>query len=151
MTCCEIYGYCLMGNHAHLLIKETKENISQIMERIGTRYSWWYNWKYERVGHVFQDRFKSECIEDYSYLLTVIRYIHNNPVKAKIVDKSDQYRWSNNFTYCGGKEYPQGLTKIEVILKLLSEDKKAAIEKFHEFMEQENNDKCLEDKKRTRV
>jgi len=60
------------------------------MKHLGVSYVYWYNRKYERRGHLFQDRFKSECIEDDAYLLTVIRYIHNNPVKAAIVHKPEQ-------------------------------------------------------------
>jgi len=148
---CEIYGYCLMGNHVHLVIKETKEPVGQIMKRIGTSYAYWYNWKYERVGHVFQDRYKSECVEDDRYLMTVIRYIHNNPVKVMIVEKPEQYKWSSCCKYYGGKEYPPSLTQTGVLLELFSEDKKVAIEQFRQFMEQENEDKCLEDERPIRV
>ncbi len=59
---CGIYGYCLMGNHVHLVIKETKEEIGKIMKRIGASYAYWYNLKNERIGHVFHDRYKSECV-----------------------------------------------------------------------------------------
>jgi len=77
----EIYAYCLMGNHAHLLIKEGKEALSHAMKRIGTSYVSWYNWQYNRKGHLFQDRYKSEPVEDDVYFLTVLRYIHQNPSK----------------------------------------------------------------------
>jgi REP element-mobilizing transposase RayT len=80
-----LYAYCLMGNHLHLLIREKKENISQTMKRINIAYAYYFNKKYKRVGHVFQDRFKSESVEEESYLLSVIRYIHNNPLNAKMV------------------------------------------------------------------
>ncbi len=79
-----VYGYCLMGNHVHLLLQEKEEELSVIMKRIGTSYAWWYNTKYDRVGHVFQNRFQSEVVETEAYLLEVLRYIHNNPVKAKL-------------------------------------------------------------------
>jgi REP element-mobilizing transposase RayT len=78
----EVYGYCLMSNHVHLLIHEKSEEIPQIMKRIGTSYAWWYNRKYQRTGHVFQGRYGSECVEDDEYLLTVIslrvKSFHNN-------------------------------------------------------------------------
>ncbi|MDI6704977.1 MAG: transposase [Bacillota bacterium] len=142
---CEIYGYCLMGNHVHLLVKENKEGIGQIMKRLGTSYAYWYNLKYERLGHVFQDRYKSECVEDEKYLLTVIRYIHNNPVKAGMVKKPEQYRWSSYSAYCGGIEYPTGLTQTHIVLELFSEDRERAVEQFRRFMQQENDDICLDD------
>lgn len=63
----KIFAYCLMGNHVHLVIKEGKEPIEQIMKRIATRFVYWYNVKYQRVGHLFQDRFKSEPVENNEY------------------------------------------------------------------------------------
>ena len=62
------------------------------MKRIGTSYAWWYNRKYQRTGHVFQGRYGSECVEDDEYLLTVIRYIHKNPVKAGMISEPEDYR-----------------------------------------------------------
>ena len=78
----EIYAYCLMGNHVHILLKEGKEDLGVTMRRIGASYVYWYNWKYERVGHLFQDRYKSEVVETEKYLLAVLRYIHQNPLKC---------------------------------------------------------------------
>ena len=75
-----------MGNHIHLLIQEGREPIEQVMKRIAARFVYWYNIKYRRAGHLFQDRYKSEPVENDAYFLTVIRYIHQNPIKAKLVD-----------------------------------------------------------------
>ncbi len=139
---CEIYGYCLMTNHVHLLIKEENEDISKIMKRIGVKYAGWYNWKYERSGHVFQGRFKSECVEDENYLLTVIRYIHANPVKAGIVKKSEDYYWSSCSRYYKGRK--NTLVNPEFILDLFGTKKVEAIDKFEKFMRKENDDRCLD-------
>jgi REP element-mobilizing transposase RayT len=79
-----LYAYCLMGNHLHLLVKVEKEDLEMIIKRIAGSYVYWYNLKYRRCGHLFQDRYKSETIEDDAYLLTVIRYIHQNPLKSCI-------------------------------------------------------------------
>ena len=97
----ELFAYCLMGNHIHLLIQEKKEPIEQIMKRITTRFVYWYNIKYQRIGHLFQDRFKSEPVEDDRYLLTVIRYIHQNPIKAGICKKVQDYPYSSYSGYFG--------------------------------------------------
>ena len=94
-----IYAYCLMGNHAHLLIKEQNEPLEQIMKRIAIRYVYWFNVKYERNGHLFQDRFKSEPVETQHYFLTVIRYIHQNPVKAGICQAVGDYAYSSYREY----------------------------------------------------
>ena len=91
----EIFAYCLMNNHIHLLLKEVKEPIEQVMKRITTRFVYWYNIKYQRSGHLFQDRFKSEPVESDEYFLTVIRYIHQNPIKAGICKNPHDYTFSS--------------------------------------------------------
>ena len=95
----KIYAYCLMGNHIHLLLKTETEGLEQIFKRIGARYVYYYNWKYKRRGHLFQDRFKSEPVDKNGYLLTVLRYIHNKPVAAGMVTAPEQYRWSSYKEY----------------------------------------------------
>ena len=86
-----LLAYCLMGNHVHLLLKEGTEPLEQVFKRIGGRFVYWYNVKYQRVGHLFQDRFKSEPVDSDAYLLTVIRYIHQNPVKAGLCERPEDY------------------------------------------------------------
>ncbi len=140
-----VYGYCLMTNHVHLLVRENIDTISRIMSRIGTSYAWWYNRKYGRSGHVFQGRYGSEVVENDNYLLTVIRYIHNNPVKARMVQKPEQYRWSSIHAYYGAGEYPSGLSETAFVLGIIHPDRERAMLAFREFMKLENEDKCLED------
>jgi REP element-mobilizing transposase RayT len=72
----KVFAYCLMGNHIHILLQETNESVELIMKRIANRFVYWYNIKYKRSGHLFQDRFKSEPVDNDAYLLTVLRYIH---------------------------------------------------------------------------
>ena len=141
----DLYGYCLMSNHIHLLLHENGEEIPQIMKRIGGSYAWWYNRKYERSGHVFQGRYRSECVENDSYLLTVIRYIHNNPVKAGMVSNPEEYRWSSMQAYWGKNQSPFPETNSSFILGLFTSDKAEAIKQFQEFMTLDNKDECLED------
>ncbi|MDD2212638.1 MAG: transposase [Clostridia bacterium] len=137
----EVYGYCLMSNHIHILIKEGKETISQAIKRIGVNYAYWYNSKYARCGHLFQDRFKSEAVEDDRYLLTVLRYIHQNPVKAGIVAEAAKYRWSSYSEYVN----QQGIvTNINFVLGILNPDTGKAVKIFEEFMTAENEDNCLD-------
>ncbi len=90
----EIYSYCLMNNHYHLLLKTTQENISQIMQKINSRYSIYFNKKYKRVGPLWQGRFKSWFIYDTNYLSTLVRYIEFNPIKAKITKKIGEYPYA---------------------------------------------------------
>jgi len=127
-----------MDNHVHLVIKEQKDSISQIMKRIGTSYAYYFNKKYKRVGHVFQDRYRSETIEDERYLLSVIRYIHNNPVKAG-VSRIQEYKWSSYQFYVQGVKEQKKLPDYEEILSYFSEDKDRAIKLFKEFSNQEDD------------
>jgi REP element-mobilizing transposase RayT len=141
----KLYSYCLMENHVHLLIYETQDELALVMKRLGIAYAWWYNWKYNRTGHVFQDRYKSECVEDDTYLLTVIRYIHQNPVKAGMVTKPDQHRWNSCRVYYGDNEYPKGLIDCSFILDMFADQSEKSRLSFKRFMEVESFDKCLED------
>ena len=93
----ELIAYCLMENHFHLLL-HTKDNLEGIMKRLSCSYAYYFNEKYEREGHLFQDRFRSEPITDDSYLLAAVRYIHNNPVKAGICSR-EEYPWSSWHEY----------------------------------------------------
>ena len=140
----ELYGYCLMSNHVHLLIQENEDTISRIMSRIGTSYAKWYNQKYTRSGHVFQGRYGSECVEDDQYLLTVLRYIHNNPVKAGLVRETESYRWSSIHAYTSN-EPAKGLVATEFILGIFHRDRIEAILAFREFMKQNDEDACLDE------
>ena len=97
----KLYAYCLMGNHIHLLLKTEAEDLSQIFKRIGTRYASWYNRKYNRIGHLFQDRYKSEPVEDDGYFTTVLCYIHQNPVKAGLTKTAKSYKYSSYSDYVG--------------------------------------------------
>ena len=90
-----LYAYCLMGNHIHLLLKEGPEPISLIFKRIGTRYAQWFNGKYGRSGHLFQNRFSSEPVENDNYFITVLLYIYQNPVKAGLCSHTVDYEWSS--------------------------------------------------------
>jgi len=104
----EMFAYCLMSNHAHLLIKEPEPldgsvgaTIGKAMHKVLTSYVQWYNRKYERVGHLFQNRFVSEPIETDAYLLQCARYIHQNPLKSNAIVNLGDYDWSSYNSYLG--------------------------------------------------
>lgn len=128
-----LYGYCIMDNHVHLLIKEERDPISRTMKRICISYSYYFNKKYERVGHLFQDRFRSERIESEDYLLACIRYIHNNPVKAVLVKEPSDYEWSSYNVYIDKCNNEDEITSTEFILNIFSENKAIAIKEFEKF------------------
>jgi len=131
----KIFAYCLMSNHIHILIKVEKEELDLIMKRIAGRYVYWYNWKYYRKGHLFQDRFRSEPIEDNSYFLTVLRYIHQNPVKAGIVKSIDDYRFSSYNDYI---EEDSSVVDYNFALSLMNK------EEFIIFNNEQSSDVCLD-------
>ena len=94
-----LHAFCLMNNHVHLMISEGVEDVATVMKRINVSYVYYFNNKYKRVGHLFQDRFKSEVVEQDRYLVALVRYIHQNPVKAGIVEKASDYKWSSHNCY----------------------------------------------------
>lgn len=92
----KLYGYCMMINHTHLIIdpRHPKE-LSRIMHGLNLTYAAYFNKKYEKIGHLWQDRFKSMIIEKDKYLLTCINYVELNPVRAELFDDPLRYRWSS--------------------------------------------------------
>lgn len=100
----EILAYCIMNNHAHILLYTEKiTEMSKYMHSVNQKFAQFYNYiNNERVGYVFRDRFKSEPICNAGYLVRCIRYIHNNPVKAKIVKNPSEYKYSSYNDYFNG-------------------------------------------------
>jgi REP element-mobilizing transposase RayT len=130
----KLFAYCLMGNHAHLLLKVQNEGLEAIFKRIGGRYVYYYNVKYRRVGHLFQDRFKSEPVDDDAYFLTVLRYIHQNPVKAKLCPRVEDYPFSSF------PEYLHESTFVDTDFALSMID----CSEFARFNNAPNSDTCME-------
>ncbi len=92
----QIIAYCVMNNHTHILIKCEKINeLSKYMKMVNVKFSRYYNKKHNRVGYVFRDRFKSQGIYSEKHMYNCIRYIYENPVKAGICKKPEEYPYSN--------------------------------------------------------
>lgn len=102
----ELVAYCIMNNHVHIILQGEIDILSMAIKKINIRFAMKYNKDNERVGHVFQDRYKSEIINDDNYLLQAIRYVHNNPVSAGLVGHAREYRWSSY------KEYTSNHLKV---------------------------------------
>ena len=130
---CEIYAYCLMENHIHLLLYIPRD-LDRFVKSVSGRYAMYFNRKYDRIGPVFGDRYRSEAVEDDSYLLTVYRYILREPEKAGI-GKASEYRWSSYALY-GEKESFVDTGFLEGYVKDRAEH--AA------WIAEENDDECLE-------
>ena len=136
---CVIYAYCLMNNHVHILLEDNGFLISEFMQYMECIYAEEFNKKYKRIGHLFQDRFKSIYVYDDSYLLRLIRYIHRNPEKAEIC-KTEDYIWSSYKEYV----YTPKIIRRDKILNMFDSNEKIAIKKFIEFIadnSQENIDR----------
>ena len=93
-----IHSFCLMDNHYHLLLENQKENLSDGMRQINSKYASYFNKKYRRVGHLWQDRFKSWYVLNEAYLFTLFKYIEQNPVKANMTKKIGEYRYSATYS-----------------------------------------------------
>lgn len=139
-----LFAFCLMDNHVHLVIQEGQESLATTMKRINASYAYYFNQKYNRVGHLFQDRFKSENIEDERYLMAVTRYIHNNPVKAGIVEKAEDYKWSSYKYYLAPDKLESRNVNTDVILSSISLDQTQAIKEFKEFSLQKDTNQFME-------
>jgi hypothetical protein len=106
-----------MGNHYHLLVKTKEANLSEAMQWLGLTYSGYYNFRHSRTGHLFQGRFKSFIVEELSYLKQLILYVHRNPIRAKMVRRLLDYRWSS-FQCLGYGRHCQPWLAATDVLKL---------------------------------
>lgn len=98
----ELLAWCLMSNHVHLLARMPLPRLSEFMKRLGVAYARYFNDAHSRTGHLFQDRFKSEPVNDDGYLMTVVRYIHLNPVGVEC-GRAEDYPWSSYMDYAGSR------------------------------------------------
>ena len=127
----DLLAYVIMDNHYHFLIKTHNIPISKIMHRINTRYAKYYNIKYKRTGSPFEDRYRGLLVENRSYLIELIRYIHNNPVYANMCNKMDEYKWSSDVLY---RRNLDNIVNIDELLNMFSQDRNRAIESYREVM-----------------
>jgi REP element-mobilizing transposase RayT len=131
----DVYAYCLMSNHVHLLLREDNPyDLPQIMRRILAPYAGWFNRAYKRSGALIANRYTSEPVTTDSYLLTVLRYIHQNPVVAGMVKAPDNYRWSSYHDYLGD-EGSMAITATGMVLGMFSGNEQRAVQDFKEFHE----------------
>ena len=141
-----LYAWCLMPNHVHLLVKEKDEPLSNVLGGMLSSFVMWYNTKYRRVGHLFQDRFRSRPVEDEIYFLRVMRYIHRNPFEANLCDRMEDYLFSSFSHYFRSEKYK----KDDIVLNLMKRDD---LEKYHyekdddcEFLNIDEDEKITDEK-----
>ena len=104
-----LHNYCLMSNHYHLLIETSTDNLSKFMRQLNMNYAIYFNKKYKRVGHLWQGRFKSWFVIDDAYLYTLMLYIEQNPLKAKMVQDMKEYPYSSYHYFLDTNNIPECL------------------------------------------
>ncbi|VBB06622.1 Hypothetical protein LUCI_1858 [Lucifera butyrica] len=126
----QLYAYVVMDNHVHLLLQVGRIPLAKIMQGVQQRYTQYYNWRQKHSGHVFEQRYKAFLCEKESYLITLICYIHQNPVRANIQGGID-YRWSSHHSYV---KKANGLVNVDFILRTLSSNVEKAIEHYFDLV-----------------
>ena len=132
----KLYSYCIMDNHAHLLIEVGNIPLSKIMQGIQQVYTQRYNKSKKQTGHVFEQRYKAFLCDKDVYLLNLVRYIHQNPLKAYIKD-GIEYKWSSHVEYIDKSN--RILVDKEFVLELFSDDRKKAVKIYMDFVEVEES------------
>ncbi|MFB1082199.1 REP-associated tyrosine transposase [Jeotgalibacillus sp. JSM ZJ347] len=131
----DVYAWCLMDNHIHLVVREKNISISKIMQRINGSYSIYMNKKHNGSGHIYQGRFYSDPVNTISKLHNVIRYIHQNPVRSHMTSHPAGYKWSSCRAYYKQRALYPRLTDTKGVLKYFSPDPQKAIRQFAEYTE----------------
>ena len=140
----DVFAYVLMGNHYHLLLKTNRANLSKSMQWLGVTYTRRFNLRHFRSGHLFQGRFKSIIVQNDAYLMRLSCYIHRNPLRAGIVKRLADYRWSSYKAYAYGDKAPEWLITKQIFSQFKGIDKyKAYRGKVQRYAKEEK--KLLED------
>lgn len=130
-----LLAYCLMDNHVHLAIERGKGPLSRIMAGLQSSYTQYFNRRHRRVGHLFQGRYKALLVEEDAYALGLVRYIHENPVKAGVVGRPEQYLWSSDRFYRRGRG-PEWVD-VDRVLEMLGRRRSAAVRAYRRLMREQ--------------
>jgi len=128
----KLYAYTLMTNHVHLLIETPKSPISKIMQAINFTYTNYFNRRHNKVGHLFQGRYKAYLCDKDNYLLSLIRYIHLNPIRARLAESPFKYKWSSHRDYLKGSK---SIVETDKVLRLFSEKPSQARQLYKRFVD----------------
>jgi REP element-mobilizing transposase RayT len=131
-----IHSYVLMDNHYHIILETPKGNLLKVMHGINSRYTGYFNRKYSRSGHLFQGRYKAILVDKDIYLVELSRYIHLNPVRAKVVKKPEKFRWSSYRGYIGNEKEEVWMEYAWVLSKF-AKRKKTSRQRYREYVEKE--------------
>ena len=141
----EVFAYVLMNNHYHLLVRTKRANLKKAMQWFGTTYTQRFNWRHSRSGHLFQGRYKSIIVQNAAYLLQLSFYIHRNPLRAGMVKRLADYRWSSYKVYAYGRKTPNWLSTqlISSHFEAQPDSQKSYREKVQKYAKEEK--RLLED------
>jgi putative transposase len=126
-------AYVLMTNHYHLIVETPEKNLSRIMHYLNGSYTTYTNIKRKRSGHLFQGRYKAIVVDKESYLLELSRYLHLNPVRAKMVEKPEEYPYSSYASFISAN--PESMINVGAILGMFSKSEKRARKRYQAFVE----------------
>ena len=130
----KVHTYCLMTNHYHFLVETPEPNLSRAVQWINVSYAAYFNRKRDRMGHLFQGRFKSILVDADEYLKHLSRYIHLNPLRAKMVEQLRSYPWSSYPVFAGKTKAPDWL-EVDWLLSLFGKSRKRACTAYRKFVE----------------
>jgi len=131
----QLLAYCLLDNHVHLAIAAGQIPLSKVMAELQSSYTQYFNRRHGRVGHLFQGRYKAFLVEEDPYALALVRYIHENPKKARVVERPEQYVWSSDRFYRRGRG-PEWLD-LDRVLRMLGSRRSAAVRAYRRLMREE--------------
>ena len=129
-----VFAWALMDNHFHLFLQTPDANLSAGMHDLNSGFATWFNRRHRRVGSLFQGRFKAILVEDESYSWTLSRYIHLNPVRAKLVRRPEDHRWSSYQYFLRSRKAPKWLD-WQTVLAEIGKQTPAARREYRRFVE----------------
>jgi REP element-mobilizing transposase RayT len=129
----QLLAYCLMTNHVHLAIRTGPSPLSRIMAGLHSSYAEWFNRRHDRSGHLFQGRYKAFVVQEERYLHSLVRYIHRNPVRARIAERACDYPWSSDRFLRRGRG-PDWLD-VDGLLSLLDDSRRVAVGRYVELVD----------------
>ncbi len=127
-----LIAFCLMTNHVHLAVRAGRFPLSRLMAGLQSSYTQWFNRRHKRVGHLFQGRYKAFLVQEDPYLLSLVRYIHENPKSARIVERAQDYVWCSDRYYRRGRG-PEWLD-LDEVLPILGVRRQMAVKAYIELM-----------------
>jgi len=130
-------AYCLMPNHFHLVLRIGESTLGRTMQQLNSAYAGWFNRRHQRVGHLFQGRFKAPMIEDGSYFHRAVRYVVQNPVRAGLCARCGDWEWSS-YRATAGLATPQSWLSVEDVWQAFGDDADAACRAFAEYCERQD-------------